>query len=58
MTDLSHFTENGIEMESGEKVEADIIVTATGLELQVPAASSSPSTASRSPSRTRSATKA
>ena len=36
MTDhISHFTENGIEMESGEKVEADIIVTATGLELKL-----------------------
>ncbi|MCR9096557.1 MAG: NAD(P)/FAD-dependent oxidoreductase [bacterium] len=32
---ISRFTENGIEMESGEKVEADIIVTATGLELKV-----------------------
>ena len=29
------FTESGIQMESGEKVEADIIVTATGLELRV-----------------------
>ncbi len=29
------FTESGIQMESGEKVEADIIVTATGLELKV-----------------------
>jgi monooxygenase len=28
-------TESGIQLESGEKVEADIIVTATGLELQV-----------------------
>lgn len=29
------FTESGIQMQSGEKVEADIIVTATGLELKV-----------------------
>lgn len=29
------FTESGIQMQSGEKVEADIIVTATGLELEV-----------------------
>jgi cation diffusion facilitator CzcD-associated flavoprotein CzcO len=29
------FTESGIQLESGEKVEADIIVTATGLRLEV-----------------------
>jgi monooxygenase len=30
---IRSFTENGIELESGEQVPADIIVTATGLEL-------------------------
>jgi monooxygenase len=29
------FTESGIQLESGEKVEADLIVTATGLRLEV-----------------------
>jgi cation diffusion facilitator CzcD-associated flavoprotein CzcO len=32
---IEHFTESGIQMKSGEKVEAEIIVTATGLELEV-----------------------
>ena len=32
---IDRFTETGIQMQSGEKVEADIIVTATGLELKV-----------------------
>ena len=32
---IDRFTESGIQLESGEKVEADIIVTATGLELEV-----------------------
>ncbi len=32
---IDRFTETGIQMESGEKVEADIIVTATGLELKL-----------------------
>lgn len=31
---IATFTEKGIELESGEVVEADIIVTATGLKLQ------------------------
>jgi len=30
---IATFTENGIELESGEELEADIVVTATGLEL-------------------------
>ncbi len=32
---IERFTESGIELESGEKLEADVIVTATGLELEV-----------------------
>ena len=32
---IACFTESGIQLESGEKVEADIIVTATGLELKI-----------------------
>lgn len=32
---IDQFTESGIQLESGEKVEADIIVTATGLELKM-----------------------
>ena len=32
---ISHFTENGIEMESGEKIDADLIVLATGLKMQL-----------------------
>lgn len=32
---IRRFTPTGIELESGQKVEADIIVTATGLELQL-----------------------
>tara|TARA_R110000787_G_scaffold58218_11_gene132804 strand:- start:2547 stop:4046 length:1500 start_codon:yes stop_codon:yes gene_type:complete len=31
---ITRFTENGIELKSGETLEADIIVTATGLNLQ------------------------
>lgn len=31
---IDRFTESGIALESGEKVEADLIVTATGLELE------------------------
>ena len=31
---IARFTENGIELKSGETLEADIIVTATGLNLQ------------------------
>ncbi|WP_265735180.1 flavin-containing monooxygenase [Acinetobacter sp. ACNIH2] len=32
---IEHFTENGILLKSGKTLEADIIVTATGLELQL-----------------------
>jgi monooxygenase len=32
---IDRFTESGIQLESGDKVEADIIVTATGLEMKV-----------------------
>jgi len=32
---IDHFTEKGILLESGEKLEADIIVTATGFNLSV-----------------------
>ena len=32
---IDEFTENGIRLESGEQLEADIIVTATGLDLRV-----------------------
>ncbi|WP_026919221.1 flavin-containing monooxygenase [Gordonia shandongensis] len=32
---IKRFVENGIELESGELIEADIIVTATGLNLQL-----------------------
>ncbi len=31
---IDHFTETGIKLKSGEEVEADLIITATGLELQ------------------------
>ena len=33
--EISRFTEAGIEMENGEKVDADIIVLATGLKMQL-----------------------
>ena len=32
---IDHFSENGIVLESGETLEADIIVTATGLDVQL-----------------------
>ncbi|MEM8695214.1 MAG: NAD(P)/FAD-dependent oxidoreductase [Pseudomonadota bacterium] len=32
---INRFTENGILLQSGEEIEADIIVTATGLDLQM-----------------------
>lgn len=32
---ISRFTESGIEMENGDKIEADIIVLATGLKMQL-----------------------
>jgi len=32
---IAEFTENGIRLESGEELEADIVVTATGLDLRV-----------------------
>jgi cation diffusion facilitator CzcD-associated flavoprotein CzcO len=32
---IEHFTENGIQLKSGDFLEADIVVTATGLELLV-----------------------
>lgn len=32
---IDHFTETGIMLQSGEHLEADIIVTATGLKLQM-----------------------
>lgn len=32
---IDHFTENGIQLESGQKLDADIIVTATGLNIQI-----------------------
>ena len=31
---IDSFTETGIKMESGEEIQADIIVTATGLQMQ------------------------
>ena len=33
--EITHFTENGIQLESGKHLEADIVVSATGLSLQV-----------------------
>jgi monooxygenase len=33
--EIERFTETGLELKSGEKLDADIIVTATGLKLQV-----------------------
>jgi cation diffusion facilitator CzcD-associated flavoprotein CzcO len=33
--EIASFTESGIALKSGEKVEADIIITATGLQLQL-----------------------
>ena len=32
---IDHFTENGVKLTSGEELEADIIVTATGLNMQL-----------------------
>ena len=32
---INHFTENGIRLKSGEELPADIIITATGLEIQL-----------------------
>jgi cation diffusion facilitator CzcD-associated flavoprotein CzcO len=32
---IKTFTEDGIELESGERIEADIVVTATGLKMQL-----------------------
>ena len=32
---IATFTETGLELESGERLEADVVVTATGLNLQV-----------------------
>lgn len=32
---IARFDETGIELESGEKIEADVVVSATGLELEV-----------------------
>lgn len=32
---IDHFTESGIQLKSGEKVEADIVVSATGLNLEL-----------------------
>ncbi len=32
---IAHFTESGISLASGQKLEADIIITATGLELKL-----------------------
>lgn len=32
---IDHFTENGIQLKSGEHLDADIVVTATGLQLQL-----------------------
>ena len=32
---IDGFTKSGVRMQSGEQVDADIVVTATGLELQV-----------------------
>ena len=34
VTDTSTFTDTGIRLKSGEELEADIVVTATGLNLQ------------------------
>ena len=31
---IDHFTENGIQMKNGKHVEADFIISATGLTLQ------------------------
>lgn len=33
--EIDHFTESGIQLRSGEKVEADIVVSATGLNMEV-----------------------
>jgi cation diffusion facilitator CzcD-associated flavoprotein CzcO len=33
--EIDHFTESGIQLKSGEKVEADVVVSATGLALEV-----------------------
>ncbi|HAS29242.1 MAG TPA: FAD-containing monooxygenase EthA, partial [Alcanivorax sp.] len=32
---IDTFTENGIRLKSGEELDADIIITATGLDLQL-----------------------
>jgi monooxygenase len=33
--EIDHFTESGIQLDSGEKVEADVVVCATGLSMEV-----------------------
>ena len=52
-SEIDTFTKGGIKLKDGSELEADIIVTATGLVLQVPAGSKSASTAARSISRAR-----
>lgn len=48
---MKRFTETGIEMEDGSQVDADIIVTATGLNLKLVGVRLILSMASRSPGR-------
>src|SRR3712207_2366137 len=45
---IETFTETGIRLTSGEDLEADVVVTATGFDLSLFGGSRSPSTASRS----------
>ena len=48
---IDTFTERGIRLASGRELDADVIVTATGLELQFAGGRNSVSTATRSTSR-------
>ena len=50
---IETFTETGMKLESGAELEADVIVTATGLNLLGWGACRSPSTAARSICRRR-----
>ena len=49
---IETFTESGVKLESGEELEADIVITATGLNLLFLGGARSPSTA-RSPTSRR-----
>ena len=56
--EIETFTEMGLRLTSGQEIEADVIVTATGLKLRLVGASPSRSMARRSISRARPPTRA